>query len=274
MNDNIKNFLYGGTAGIISRTVTSPFERLKILRQIYPDKYKNYNLFQSFRYMRSTEGFKGYFKGNYTNCLRIFPQQAVNYSIFNFTNDKLSNKLDKKLSYFISGGCAGIISYLSIYPLETIRSKLSVQTVDIKYKGVIDCFKKSITRDGISSLYRGSLLASIGMIPFQGTNFMIYNYLKDNYKSSPLNSLFFGSISGICSVTVSYPFDTIKRKLQLSGECGNPKYKGIIDCCKCTFNKQGIKGFYRGLIPCYTKIFPANGIYFLIIELFNNNIYF
>ena len=272
MNENIKNFIYGGSAGIISRTLTSPFERLKILRQIYPNEYKKFNLLQSLNYIRYNEGFKGFFKGNYTNCLRIFPQQAVTFSTFSYINNKISNNLEKKLSYFISGGISGIISYLAIYPLETIRSKLSVQTFDIKYNGVVDCFTKSLNKNGLSSLYRGSLLASIGMIPFQGTNFLVYNYLKDNYENSSLNTLLFGSLSGICSVSVSYPFDIIKRKLQLSGENGNPKYKGILDCCKYTFNKQGIKGFYRGLIPCYTKIIPANAIFFLIIEILNNKI--
>ena len=40
MND-IYNLIYGGTAGIISRTITSPLERIKILRQNYPTKYNN-----------------------------------------------------------------------------------------------------------------------------------------------------------------------------------------------------------------------------------------
>ena len=268
MRDNLKNFLYGGISGIVSRTITSPFERLKILRQIFPLKYKNLNFIQSYKYTLFNEGYKGFFKGNLVNCVRVFPQQAVNFSIFNLVNK------DFNLNYFTSGAIAGITSYLSIYPLETIRSKLSVQVKQHKYKGLLDCFVKTVSTNGYYSLYKGSFLASIGMIPFQGTNFLVYNYLNDNYNNQNLkiyNSLFFGSLSGIASVSVAYPFDTIKRKLQLSGESGNPKFRGIIHCIKHMYINNGIKSFYRGLIPCYAKIFPANGIYFFMIEILKSN---
>ena len=136
------------------------------------------------------------------------------------------------------------------------------------YKGILDCLIKTSKSKGLLSLYNGSKISAIGMVPFQGINFLTYNYLNNNYNKNKkkYKNLLFGSLSGICSVTFAYPFDTIKRRMQLSGEFGNKNYINFNDCITKIYKINGIRTFYRGLIPCYYKIFPANGIYFLVIE--------
>ena len=66
----------GGMGGIVSRTAVAPIELSRIQRQNHfipnstlTDVYKK-------------EGLRYFWKGNGTNCVRIFPQLAVNYSIF------------------------------------------------------------------------------------------------------------------------------------------------------------------------------------------------
>ena len=270
MNENIIYFIQGGISGVISRTLTSPFERLKILQQNYPMKY-NKNTLNSLKYIYIKDGFNGFFYGNLANSLRIFPQNAIQYSVFNILSINLTKYIDNKnIINFSSGSIGGIMSYTSIYPLETIRSKLSAQQNKEKYKNIFDCLNKSIKLYGFKSFYQGMGISIIGYIPYQGNNFLTYYYLKNNYNknNSKIKSLLFDSISGFSSVSLTYPFDTIKRRLQLSGEMGNPKYKCINDCIKYIYKNHGIRGFYRGLISCYLKIIPANGIFFLMIELF------
>jgi hypothetical protein len=273
MTENYLNFFYGGVAGIVSRTVTAPFERLKMLRQNYPKIYCHNSILRSFQFIHQKEGLLSLFNGNLVNSIRIFPQNAIQYGIFQYTKNKgLKYTTNNNMVYFLSGATAGIISYTSIYPLETVRSKLSVQNKGHQYKGITDCLSKSIRNEGFLSLYRGSLVSAIGMIPFQGLNFLTYHYLDEHYniEKNSLKVLLFGSWAGVLSVTFTYPFDTVKRRLQLSGEMGNPKYRGVIHCCKYILENHGIKGMYRGLLPTYTKIFPANGLYFFIIELLKN----
>lgn len=79
-------FCAGGVAGAVSRTVVSPLERLKILMQIQSagrDAYK-LSVGQALGKMWKEEGWRGFMRGNGTNCIRIVPYSAVQFSSYNF----------------------------------------------------------------------------------------------------------------------------------------------------------------------------------------------
>lgn len=78
-------FWAGGVAGAVSRTVVSPLERLKILMQIQSvgrDAYKM-SVGQALKKMWREEGWRGFMRGNGTNCIRIVPYSAVQFSSYN-----------------------------------------------------------------------------------------------------------------------------------------------------------------------------------------------
>jgi len=269
MNENIKNFTNAGFAGIISRTATAPLERLKVLYQ----NEKNINVsYNTYLYkLIKNEGIMSLFNGNGVNCLRIFPESAIRYSTFNYLKNNLDSMgVNKNVNYFISGSLAGINASCVVYPIETIRSKITAQSNKNMYNGFIDCVKKTYNKNGIRGFYNGNCIYSIGMFPYQGTNFLTYEYLKNNYENTNLNLLLFGSIAGFTSISCSYPFEIIKRKMQLSGELGNPKYKNTLDCLKYMYRNNGLRAFYAGLIPQYMKLVPANCIFFYVIEILKN----
>ncbi|PPS00869.1 hypothetical protein GOBAR_AA19770 [Gossypium barbadense] len=63
-----------------SRTAVAPLERLKILLQVQnPHSIKYNGTVQGLKYIWRTEGFRGLFKGNGTNCARIVPNSAVKF---------------------------------------------------------------------------------------------------------------------------------------------------------------------------------------------------
>ena len=62
--DNYKNFIIGGFAGGISRSVTSPLEVIKVLQQNYPNTYGKQGIFRILRDTTKNNGFKSFFKGN------------------------------------------------------------------------------------------------------------------------------------------------------------------------------------------------------------------
>jgi len=79
-------FMAGGVAGAVSRTIVSPLERLKILLQIQSVGREEYKLsiWRALVKMGKEEGWRGFMRGNGTNCIRIIPYSAVQFGSYNF----------------------------------------------------------------------------------------------------------------------------------------------------------------------------------------------
>jgi Mitochondrial carrier protein len=78
-------FMAGGVAGAVSRTVVSPLERLKILYQVQSVGRNEYqmSIYKALRKMWTEEGWRGFMRGNGTNCVRIIPYSAVQFGSYN-----------------------------------------------------------------------------------------------------------------------------------------------------------------------------------------------
>ena len=72
----LADLLSGGLSGIVSRTATAPIELYKIQRQ------NPYMPHSTLRDVLHKEGFLYLWKGNGTNCLRVFPQFGINYAVY------------------------------------------------------------------------------------------------------------------------------------------------------------------------------------------------
>ena len=80
------SFIAGGCAGAVSRTLVSPLERLKILLQVQGNTRTEYKLSipSALAKMWREEGLKGFMRGNGSNCIRIVPYSAVQFSSYGF----------------------------------------------------------------------------------------------------------------------------------------------------------------------------------------------
>ena len=254
MND----FLTGGLAGIVSRTATAPIELFKLQRQ------NNYLKGNTIRQVIKNEGIRNLWKGNMTNCIRVFPQYASNFAIFenskNYYNKYFENK---DFVNFLAGGSGGVISMCAIYPLETARTHLSLQQNKSNYKNLFDVFKKLKFRQ----LYGGLKMSMMGFGPWNAINFMSYHKYKEIFKDYKDNKntykLLCGGFSGVTALTISYPSDLIRKRLQMQSFSNEvPKYNGILDCVRKICKTDGFLGLYRGLYIGYIKCFPTLAIQF------------
>lgn len=202
-------FLAGGVAGAVSRTVVSPLERLKILFQIQSAGRTEYKLpvGQGLIKMWRDEGWRGFMRGNGANCIRIIPYSAVQFSSYNFYK-KVSRPRQASPSRcglfscfqvhayhyaeqfagiqqgvptapwknLLCGGLAGITSVTFTYPLDLVRTRLSVQTAD--FTALTDAEKKNMpgmwkiminvykTEGGFLALYGGYIPTIAGVAPY------------------------------------------------------------------------------------------------------------
>jgi solute carrier family 25 phosphate transporter 23/24/25/41 len=69
--------------------------------------------------------------------------------------------------------------------------------------------------------------------------------------------LAFGSVSGSVGAISVYPLNLVRTRLQASGSPGHPqRYAGVWDVVQKTYQRDGWRGFYRGLFPTLAKV-PA-----------------
>ncbi|CAM8911007.1 unnamed protein product [Rhodiola kirilowii] len=297
-----KSLVAGGVAGGVSRTAVAPLERLKILLQVQnPHNIKYNGTIQGLKYIWRTEGFRGLFKGNGANCARIVPNSAVKF----FSYEQASKGIlymyrqqegneEAQLTPLLrlgAGACAGIIAMSATYPLDMVRGRLTVQTEKspYQYRGMFHGLSTIIRQEGARSLYRGWLPSVIGVIPYVGLNFAVYESLKDwLIKSRPfglgedtelsvVTRLACGAAAGTVGQTVAYPLDVIRRRMQMvgwkdassvvTGGKAPLEYTGMIDAFSKTVRHEGFGALYKGLVPNSVKVVPSIAIAFVSYEV-------
>ena len=132
-------FVAGGVAGAVSRTVVSPFERVKILLQVQSSTSSyNHGILNAVGQVYKEEGVAGLFRGNGLNCIRIFPYSAVQFVVYEwckknvFLVDGTVGK-EQLLNWqrLTAGALCGGLSVVATYPLDLVRTRLSIQTANL-----------------------------------------------------------------------------------------------------------------------------------------------
>jgi len=261
-----ENFALSGAAAVISKTTAAPIERVKLLVQSQDEMIKQGKLAEPYKgvidcTMKTfrSEGFLPFWRGNLANCIRYFPTQALNFAfkdkikaVFKQSkNDPYAMNFAKNIA---SGGAAGAMSLCFVYSLDYARTKLANDTKSIKkggareYNGLVDVYKKTLATDGFVGLYRGFVISCVGIIVYRGCYFGFYDSLKPillGDDASLLLSFALGYGVTVTSGLISYPIDTIRRRMMMtSGQA--VKYKGSIDCTVQILKNEGAMSLMKG----------------------------
>ncbi|ODQ77579.1 hypothetical protein BABINDRAFT_163314 [Babjeviella inositovora NRRL Y-12698] len=287
--DSTASFLAGGIAGAVSRTVVSPFERAKILFQVQGLGCSTaYNgIFPTIVRMYREEGFKGLFRGNGLNCVRIFPYSAVQFATFEkikvSTLKPGETELDTSTRLW-AGGAAGVLSVLVTYPLDLVRARLSIQTASLsqlngaqaactKPPGAIKLLKDIYRAEGgVLGWYRGIVPTTLGVAPYVAINFAVYEKLRElipESPSAPLYRLLSGAVAGGVAQTLIYPFDLLRRRFQVQGMCKGQlgyEYTSVMHALVSIFKKEGFFGAYKGLTANLYKVVPSMAVSWLVYD--------
>lgn len=278
-------------AGCTSRTAVAPLERLKILYQVQdfvavpngnggvgsPKKYGT--VLASLRKIGAEEGFRGYFKGNGANCVRVFPYAALQFAVFERMKPILQdeNQQLSPMKKLIGGSTAGVVSVLFTYPLDFVRARLTVQggLSSTQYSGIMDALRGTYRTEGVRGMYRGVMPTIWGVAPYAGLNFMVFQSLRDkapldiNGHPDMLYILGCGAVAGACGQTAAYPLDLLRRRFQMSSlrPEGGAAYKSTLSGLSAIVREEGVLGLYKGLLPNFIKVVPSIAIMFTTNEL-------
>jgi len=298
-----QTFLCGGVAGCLSRTFTAPLDVTKILFQIQAepikgstDAKKGYTSFSgALMQIYHEEGLMGLWKGNVVACLRLGPYSAIKYFSFENTKeyfaDAQGNIAPAKRA--VCGAFAGVAAVLTTYPLDLVKTRLTVQkegkgadgvVYKKTYNGTWDCLTKVVREEGGASLFKGLSPTIIGVIPFEAVQFTFYNFIKEmraeqkaasakvsggDAKLQTFDFLVLGCISGAVAQTAAYPFDLMRKRFMAQSDAPGmlkTQYKSIMGCATEIVQKEGFLGLYKGTVPNLLKVCPYAAIMWAAYE--------
>ena len=79
-------------------------------------------------------------------------------------------------------------------------------------------------------------------------------------RTSPFWTLLNGATSGALAHTLTYPLDTVRRRMQISGATGAGTYRSIAHCCRVILEREGASAFFFGLAPTVIRSLPNLGL--------------
>lgn len=261
------DFMAGGISGALAKTLAAPIERVKLLLQTQEankrlDGRKYTGIIDCFTRCIKEEGVVSLWRGNWANVIRYFPTQAINFSVKDALNRNFCPYDSKKNPYkfffgrLMSGGSAGAISLVFVYPLDFARTRLGVDVgkaaSERQFNGLVDCCAKIFKTDGIQGLYRGFGISVAGIFVYRAFYFGGYDSGKkfifggDDRNTAIWKRLIFAQIVTSSSETLAYPLDTIRRRLMMQSGLKELIYKGTRDCADKIWTTEGFNGFFKG----------------------------
>uniref|UniRef100_A0A6G1S9D0 ADP/ATP translocase n=2 Tax=Aceria tosichella TaxID=561515 RepID=A0A6G1S9D0_9ACAR len=267
----------GGTAAAVSKTAVAPIERVKLLLQVQDastqiavdKRYKG--IMDVLIRVPKEQGFAALWRGNLANVIRYFPTQALNFAFKDTYKKMFLDGVDKKKDFWkffagnlASGGAAGATSLCFVYPLDFARTRLGADVgkgSSREFKGLTDCLVKIVKSDGPIGLYRGFFVSVQGIIIYRAAYFGMFDTAKIVFAGEGQKLNFFAAWGIAQVVTVgsgilSYPWDTVRRRMMMQSGRKDVLYKNTLDCAQKIIRNEGISAMFKGAL---SNVFRGTG---------------
>lgn len=182
---------------------------------------------------------------------------------------------------FLMGGVSAAVAKTAASPIERVKLLIQNQdemikqgSLDTRYRGIVDCFKRTAQQEGIISFWRGNTANVIRYFPTQALNFAFKDKIKamfgfkkeEGYAKWFAGNLASGGAAGALSLLFVYSLDYARTRLaadaKSSKKGGERQFNGLIDVYRKTLKSDGISGLYRGFMPSVAGIIVYRGLYF------------
>uniref|UniRef100_A0AC34FEN8 S-adenosylmethionine mitochondrial carrier protein n=1 Tax=Panagrolaimus sp. ES5 TaxID=591445 RepID=A0AC34FEN8_9BILA len=152
--------------------------------------------------------------------------------------------------WLISGAAAGLSVDLSLYPIDTIKTRLQSSQGFIK-------------SGGFKNVYRGMGSVAVGSAPGAALFFTTYYAGKQIFKTeSACGDAFRASFAEMVACLIRVPTEIIKQRAQT----GSSSTHSLTKIAKNIYKTNGFIGFYRGYSTTVMREIPFSFIEFPIWE--------
>ncbi|XP_054721082.1 mitochondrial folate transporter/carrier-like isoform X2 [Uloborus diversus] len=282
----VEHLIAGVSGGVTSTLVLHPLDLLKIRFAVNDGQQltrPNYHgLGNAVTTIVREEGIRGLYKGVTPNCWGASLAWGFYFLFYNAIKAWMLEKGNKKTlgagSHMLAAAEAGVITLLMTNPIWVVKTRMCLQysqetslPPSKHYNGMVDALVKVYRHEGVSGMYKGLVPGMFG-VSHGALQFMAYEEMKKFYigyyqlpyddKLGTSQYLCFAALSKLFAASVTYPYQVVRARLQDQYK----EYSGALEVIKRTWRYEGVKGYYKGLVPNLLKVTPATAITFVVYE--------
>eukprot|EP00850_Spirogloea_muscicola_P012726 SM000083S22773 [mRNA] locus=s83:472719:475281:+ [translate_table: standard] len=287
-----KELVAGGLAGGVAKTVVAPLERVKIVLQTRTGAFQRASLGRSLGDILRAEGVRGFYRGNTASVARVVPYAALHFAAYEQYRRLLLEAWPANAGRprvdFVAGSLAGATAVVgSPAAVGTVAAGeaavLAGGSGHHRSSGIGQAFSSILREGGVRGLYRGVGPTLLGILPYAGLKFYIFEGLKGSlYVDRPpsvVAKLALGALAGIVAQTFTYPLDVVRRQMQVQGApapfspAGPPDayggrvvYTSTWDGLSTIVRTQGWRQLYAGLTINWIKMVPTVAVGFTVYD--------
>jgi len=262
LGDNIIAGIVAGISKISTGALQAPFKRAMIILQtqgMIPNIETPYRgVLNCVRILYREEGFKSLWRGMLPEFLSVIPKGIAPF-IVNSLFHKLFNELDAKKessTFFLSNLMKGVVTSGSMllfsFPFDVLRIRLGTdmgrERKDRQFKGMIDCSKKIYQKDGFRGFYKGFNASLIGIGLYRALYFGLFDIARSSFdkNTTMIQKYFVAQGITLLAGGITYPLETIRKRLSMQAGRPTLMYTGIVDCVNKMIKTEGTRSLFRG----------------------------
>ncbi|KAK3995066.1 mitochondrial FAD carrier protein FLX1 [Cladorrhinum sp. PSN332] len=180
------------------------------------------------------------------------------------------------IDFFVSSLAAGALTQLITNPIWVLKTRMLSSDRGAKgaypsmWAGAVHLFKS----EGFKGFYRG---VGVGMLAVShgAVQFAVYDPARRMYLARSGHSkkgdvpnevtIVLSTVAKLIAGGATYPLQVLRSRLQ-HYEAEEMFGKGVGGVVRRLWREEGIRGFYRGVVPGVVRVLPATWVTFLVYE--------
>ncbi len=188
---------------------------------------------------------------------------------------------------FVASGLAGACVQVLLNPLWVLKTRMLASDRGARgaYPGMVAGARRVLREEGVRGFYRGLAAGLLG-VSHGAVQFGVYDPLvgwlrrrraaergpagagTDGRPAALLSNtdtLLVASVAKLVAGAATYPYQVVRSRLQ--NYDADARYgRGMAGVSRQLWREDGLRGFYRGLVPSVIRVMPATWVTFLVYE--------
>lgn len=277
--------LPGALGGILLVLVGQPFDNVRMRLALAPAGSTTIHTALS---IARGEGLRGFYRGVSPILIGVVPVFAVCMSAYGAASASLRTlhalPLGAPLPLLdvaLAGAASAVATASVLIPGERLRvlamarGGASPHGGGVHFKGPLDAARHVLRTKGVAGLYRGGGLTLARETLGSACYFATYEAVRRGLASGDSSAgssprqpsvaavLLAGALAGQAYWLAGMPLDVLKTRRQV--QLGTEEARALT-LAQELFRAEGLRGFYRGLLPALLRAAPANAAFFAGVE--------